>query len=153
DDPDVVADASSTRKRERFPVGVVVSGLEAGDEVFVLSDRHDRIEVRKAARQLSAFFRDDAAGPGDRALWRLPLLQLVGRGGHAILRRLAHNAGVENRDVSSLQRVFDVTRSEEPSREALGIRRVHLASYRAVVDRYSLDYSFLIIKRYMIPVR
>src|SRR5207237_3588501 len=141
DDPDVVADASSTRKRERFAVGVVVSGLEAGDEVFVLSDRHDRIEVRKAARQLSAFFRDDAAGHGDRALWRLPLLQLVELGVHAILRRLAHDAGVENRDVSSLERVFDVTGSEEPSREALGIRRVHLASDRPDVERPGLEYG------------
>src|SRR5205823_3721548 len=109
--------------------------FKLGDKRLVVSDRDDRVEVRKAASQLLAFLRNDASSDRDRPAWNLPVLQLVKLRVDAVLGRLPDHARVEDRDVSALERILDVARRQHTSGETFGICRVHLASNRPDVKR------------------
>src|SRR5205807_2512773 len=139
DDTDEVTDAGPPRMRQRLTLRVVIPSLEAGDEGLVVADGYDGVEMWKPPAQAIAFFGDDAPGDCDGARLCLPFLQLMELGVDAVLWCLAHDARVEDRDVSPVERVLDVARGKEPPGEALGIRRVHLASDRPDVERPGLD--------------
>ncbi len=72
-----MTDAGAPGSGQRLAFRVVVAGFEAGEEIVVLADGHDRVKVRESALELVAFLGHDAAGDRDRSLWRLPCFELV----------------------------------------------------------------------------
>ena len=113
-----VADPRPTRVWQDLSLRVVVPRFQCGDERLVLADRHHGVEMREAAGEVLALLGDDAARHGNRALGGLPLLELVELGVDAVLGGLPDDAAVENRDVSSLERILDVTGGKQASRQA-----------------------------------
>src|ERR1700694_5468505 len=85
DDAHVMADAGASGWRQRLTLRIVVTRFEAGQAVFVLADRNDRVKLRKSRTQNVAFLGDDASGNSDRALRSFPGLELVELGVDAVL--------------------------------------------------------------------
>src|SRR5437773_9393444 len=135
DDTHVLADPYAAGARESLALRIVVAGLELRDTGFVIADRDHGVEVREPMAQSVALLPHQAAGQRDGALGGLPVPQLVELRVDPVLGCLPDHARVQDGDVSALERVLDVTRGQEPPREAFGVRRVHLACYRPVVDR------------------
>src|SRR5262249_27462516 len=153
DHADEVADPGATGVRKRLAFRIVVPRLEIGQERFVVADRHHRREVREARAQTPPLLPDQAPGQGDRALGRLPLAQLVELRVHPVLGRLADDAGIEDRHVGAVERLFDVARREQPASKAFGVRRVHLAPDRPDVESPGLTRRYLLSTNSRIPVR
>src|SRR5713226_6467267 len=135
DDAHVMTHPGPACLRQGLTLRIVVASRQLGDEILVITDRHHRVELRKAAPQLLPFLGDDAAGDRDGAPRSFPRPQLVQFGVDAVLRRLAHHARVEDGDIGSLERVFDVTGGEQPPRQAFGIGCVHLTADGPDVER------------------
>ncbi len=71
-DAHVMTDAGAPGGGQRLAFRVVVTGLEAGEEIVVFADGYDCVKVRETALELIAFLGHDAAGDRDGPLWRLP---------------------------------------------------------------------------------
>src|SRR5258708_25777500 len=103
-----------------------------------MGDRNVLIALGYLPLQLVAFLADDAPGDGDRPLVRLPLLELVEPGVDAVLRCLAHDAGVQDRDVGALERLLDIAGREQSPCQVLRVGQVHLAADGPDVERARL---------------
>ena len=80
-----VADPSAPRQRQGLSLRVVVASFEIRQEILVLADRDHSVELRELPPKHIALFGNDAPGDRDGALGRLPGLELVQLGVHAVL--------------------------------------------------------------------